>query len=116
MADHDISQDVLRLINKRNRKEHEREFDAWCEELVALPADFELRPRDGTAGIELQPLRWMDSGLDLIQSAKVVAHVQLQNRLQGPALHSYLPYPVFRWEPRFSLRGCGFANTTNAAP
>ena len=101
----DILLPVLRLIIERTRSEEEEEFNAWCEELVALPANLELKPRDGKADIELDPLRWMDSGLDLIQSARVLAHVQLPGGLQGPAFQSYLPYPVFHMGAEIFLKG-----------
>lgn len=106
MPNRGLKQDVLRLIMERNRSEEEKEFSAWCGELVALPPDLKLTPRDGAAAdIELDPLRWMDSGLNLIQSARVLAYVQLPGGLQGPAFQSYLPYPVFQMGTEIFLKG-----------
>jgi hypothetical protein len=105
VADDDLKEEILRVITERNRAEAEEEFEAWCEHLVALPANFELKPKDGEADIELQPLRWMDSGIDLIQSSKVIAHTQLANGVEGPALNSYFTYPVFQMATEIFIKG-----------
>jgi hypothetical protein len=106
VTDSDLKQEVLRLIEERNRQDSEKEFTAWCDDLVALPEDFELKLKgDLNAGIELQPLRWMDSGIDLIESSKVTARVQLPGGVEGRPLQSYLPYPVFQMGTEIFLKG-----------
>lgn len=106
MPDRGLKQSVLRLIMERNRNEDEKAYSVWCEDLVALPPDLKLTPRDGArADIELDPLRWMDSGLNVIQSARVLAYVQLPGGVQGPAFQSYLPYPVFQMGTEIFLKG-----------
>lgn len=114
MADNDLNPTVLRVIKERNRRENEKDFAAWCDYLVILPANFELKPKDDfKADIELQPLRWMDSGIDLIQSSKVLVNIQLPGGVEGPPLSSYLPYPVFQMGTEIFLKGmwlCQYRN------
>jgi hypothetical protein len=101
-----LKSDVLRLIEDRNRRDDEEDFAAWCDELVALPENFEQQLKDGLkADIELQPARWLSLGLDLIESSKVTAHVQLSDGQQGPPLASFLPYPVFQMGTEIFLKG-----------
>ena len=60
----DFKESLMRIINDRNRREDEQEFQAFCEELFSLPANFELMPKGNfKADIELQPLRWMNLGM-----------------------------------------------------
>lgn len=72
----------------------ERDFVDWCDELAALPADYEPKLVDDlVADIELHPLRWMFRGLDLIRSSKV------------SFLDSILLYPVFQMGAEIFLKG-----------
>lgn len=105
MADPNRKHDVLRLIIEDNRRNEEERFNAWCDYLLALPTDLKWKPKFGEVDIELQPLRWMSSGIDLIQSRKITAHVQLADGIQGPAISSYLPYPVFQMATELFLKG-----------
>lgn len=106
MSNRDSRQSVLELIEKRNRQQDEKEFTAWCDDLVNLPVGFELQLKGNLkAGIELQPFRWMDSGINLIESSKVIARVQLADGVEGPPLQSYLPYPVFQMGTEIFLKG-----------
>lgn len=106
MADNDLKQSVLRVIQERNRRENEKEFKAWLDGLVALPGDFELKLMGNLkADVELQPLRWIEFGVDLMESGKEIAHVELSDGLQGPPLSSYLPYPVFCIGTEIFLKG-----------
>lgn len=96
----------MRLIEDGNRKADEKEFSDWCNKLCDLPEDFELRVKGGLqADLELQPARWMNLGLNLLQSSKVIAHVQLSNGVQGPSLSSFLSYPVFQMGAEIFLKG-----------
>lgn len=102
----DLNESLMRIINERNRREDEQEFQTFCAELLALPANFELMPKENfKADVELQPLRWMSSGIDLLKSRRVTGHIQLADGLQGPEIGSYLPYPVFQMATEIFLKG-----------
>jgi hypothetical protein len=104
--DDDVSSSVLRLINGENQEQQAKEFQAWCTALEALPPDFELKLAGNLkADIELQPFRWMSSGIDFIESAKVTARVELTDGVQGPVLSSYLPYGVFHMGTEIFFKG-----------
>jgi hypothetical protein len=105
MSDQDRKVEVLRVIIEGNRPHVEERFNAWCDDLLILPTDAKLKAKFGEVDIELQPLRWMSSGIDLIQSRKITAHVQLADGVQGPAISSYLPYPVFQMATELFLKG-----------
>ena len=106
MATESLRDDIMQRIQEQNRREEEAEFNAWHADLVALPSDFKRKLENGwKADIELQPLRWMDRGLTLIQSAKVTGYVQLANGVQGPPIGSFLPYPVFQSGAEIFLKG-----------
>jgi hypothetical protein len=106
VADESAKDRMMRLIEEDNLKENEKEFSAWCDELYDLPEDFELRVKGGLqADLELQPTRWMNLGLNLLQSSKVIGHVQLSEGVQGPPLASFLPYPVFQMGAEIFLKG-----------
>lgn len=96
----------MRIIQERNRREDEQEFQRFCEELLSLPPNLELRPKQNfVADIELQPHRWLGLGIDLLQSRRVTAYGQLANGIQGPPMTSYLPYPVFQIATEIFLKG-----------
>jgi hypothetical protein len=109
----DLNERLMRIISERNRREDQEAFQRFCEELLALPADLELMPKENfKADVELQPLRWMSLGIDLLQSRKVTGHIQLADGVQGPAISSYLPYPSFQMAAEIFLKGmwlCQFA-------
>ncbi len=97
MADEILADAVMRLIQDQNQLEEEKEYRAWYAALLLLREDYKREPKkEWTADLELQPLRWMQLGLTLIQSPKITAYVQLANGVQGPPLSSFLPYPVFQ--------------------
>lgn len=102
----DLNESVMRIIGERNRQEEAEEFQRFCDELLALPPDLKLMPKENfKADIELQPLRWMSFGIDLLQSRKVTGYIQLADGVQGPAISSYLPYPVFQMAAEIFLKG-----------
>jgi hypothetical protein len=41
----DLEESVMRIMDERNRREEEREFQRFCNELLALPANLEVAPR-----------------------------------------------------------------------
>ena len=106
MADDDLRENLLRIMNERNRREDEQEFNGWCEYLLSLPAGLESMPKGNfKVDIELQPLRWMSLGMDLIQSSRVTAPVELAGGVQGRPMSSYLSYPVFQTGAEIFLKG-----------
>jgi hypothetical protein len=114
MAIDQIKESLMRIVNEENRRREEREFSDFCEALLSLPANLEVMPEETfVADIELQPLRWMSLGIDLLQSHKVTGYVQLADGARGPAMSSYLPYPVFQMATEIFLKGmwlCQFAD------
>ena len=119
MAASDIKKGVMRTILERNRRDDEQAFQDFCEELLSLPADLELVPRQNfKADIELQPLRWMTLAMDLLKSRRVTGYLQLQDGVQGPEINSYLPYPVFQAATEIFLKGmwlCQYADCRGLA-
>lgn len=96
----------MRVVKERNERNDKREFQQFCQYLLSLPADLELAPRDNfKVDIELQPLRWMNLGIDLLKSRRVTGNIQLANGVQGPELSSYLRYPIFQIATEIFLKG-----------
>jgi len=110
----DLQESLMRVVKERSERNDEREFQQFCQYLLSLPADLELVPKDNfKADIELQPLRWMTLGMDLLKSRRVTGHVQLADGVQGPETGSYLRYPVFHMGTEIFLKGmwlCQFAD------
>lgn len=106
MAGENLTDGVMRLIREKNRLEEEKEFEDWHGALLALPEGYKRELKEGLiADLELQPLRWMQLGLTLLQSPKVVAYIQLADGVQGPALSSFLPYSIFQAGTETFLKG-----------
>lgn len=106
MADENLPNDLLERIREQNRQREEKEFQQWYAELLSTPADYQRELKDGwTADVEVQPLRWMDLGLTLIESPKVVAYLQLAGGIRGEPLSSFLPYPIFQAGAEIFLKG-----------
>lgn len=79
MGDENLADGVMGLIQERNRLQEEKEFQQWYAELLSLPEDCKRELKEGwIADVELQPLRWMNLGLTLIQSPKVMATPSFQ--------------------------------------
>jgi hypothetical protein len=97
---------VMRIIQEQNRREDEEEFQQFCEKMLSVPANLKLVPKDNfTVDIELQPLRWLSLGIDLLRSRRVTRHIRLPNGVQEPEIGSYLPYPVFQAATEIFLKG-----------
>ena len=102
----ELNESVMRLIKEREERNEKLEFQHFCQYLLSLPAHLELAPTDNfKVDIELQPLRWMSLGMDLLKSRRVTGHVQLADGIQGPEIASYLPYPVFQMAAEIFLKG-----------
>ncbi len=94
------------MIMEKNQSQEDQAFAAWCDELLSLSEDFELTIKDGLrAEVELQPARWLTLGLNILQSSKVMARVQLSHGVEGAPLSSILPYPVFQMGAEIFLKG-----------
>jgi hypothetical protein len=101
-----LSDNLMQRIVEKNRRQDEEEFLEWYSSLAALPPEFELKLGDGwKADVELQPSRWMNRGLSLIQSAKITGYIQLPNGVQGQPAAKFLPYPVFHSGAEMFLKG-----------
>src|SRR5438132_13530325 len=101
-----FKEELSRIMREHNETEEEKAFNDWCEDLLSQPNDLELRPKDGfEVDIELQPLRWLSFGIDLIESRKVTGRVQLAGGIEGREITSYLPYPVFQMATEIFLKG-----------
>ena len=106
MGDKALPERLIELIQEDNRQEEEQEFQQWHAALISVPADYKRELKDGwIADIEIQPLRWMDLGLTLIESPKVMEYLQLAGGIQGGPLSSFLPYPVFQAGAEIFLKG-----------
>ena len=95
---HDSSQDDTHDLFSSSDDDHrirrEKDFADWCNGLAALSMDFKPELNDNIkAHIELQPLRWMISGLELMQRNKVFI------------FDAYLPYTVFQMGTEIFLKG-----------
>lgn len=106
MADENLADGVMSLIREQNRLEEEKEYQDWHAMLLALPEGYNRELKEGwMADVELQPLRWMQLGLTLIQSPRVIEYTQLANGVEGPPLTSFLPYSVFQAGTEIFLKG-----------
>jgi len=101
-----LNEEVLRIMRQQNDADEEREFNDWRKGLLSQPSDLELRPQKNfKVDIELQPLRWLRLGIELVESSKVTGHVQLAGGIEGPIIGSYLPYPIFQMGTEIFLKG-----------
>ncbi|MBC2600575.1 hypothetical protein [Puniceicoccus vermicola] len=112
--------DTIRLIAECMREDGDRKKEeayqamrkAWLERRDGNPS---LQP-GFKVDTDLQPLRWLEDGRDLIQSAKGTISVQLSSGLSRPPLNTYLPYPVFQMGAEIFLKGmwlCQFEECRN---
>ena len=93
-------------LKSREERNKVAAFKSW---LASLEQSAVTRPPGLKAGFiadtELQPLRWMDAGMDLLESQKVAAWVELMDGQKGPPLQSFLPYPAFQMGAEIFLKG-----------
>jgi len=101
-----LQQDLRRLMREQNEAEEEKAFKDWHEDLLCQPLDLKLQPEDGfEVDIELQPLRWLRRGVELVESRKVTWHRQLSGGIEGAEISSYLPYAVFQMATEVFVKG-----------
>jgi hypothetical protein len=82
---------LMQVIAESKKATEDSTFNAWCDYLDQIPEDYTLRLKgDLVADLELQPLRWMNDGLKLIDSFHGTAHVQLMGGVQGEPMHKVL--------------------------
>jgi hypothetical protein len=87
-------------------KRRAKKVEAWCDALGRTSSRFRPRLKGGfTAGVELQPLRWLAEGMAILRSANVLSRVQLMDGRQGESMQSILPYPVFLAGTELFLKG-----------
>ena len=100
-------------LRSREAREKAAAFKTWIADLEQSAAASPPGLKAGfKADTELQPMRWMDAGLDLLESQKVAAWVELMDGNKGAPLQSFLPYPAFQMGTEIFLKGmwlCQFA-------
>ena len=102
----DLMESIAQMVRDEHRQRLESDFKEWCSLLEALPTDYTVAPIDGfVVDLELQPMRWMRKGLELLQSSKGTIPIQLFDGTQGPFLDSYLAYPIFQMGAEIFLKG-----------
>jgi hypothetical protein len=84
-----MSEDLIDMVRaelaKREKRQRSAEFKQWCSMLDATPSSAKLVLKNNMiADIELQPLRWLSAGLDLLKSQVITAQVGLMNGEKGP--------------------------------
>lgn len=101
-----LQEDLLRLMRLQNEAEEEKAFKDWHEDLLCQPLDLKFQPEDGfEIDIELQPLRWLWRGVELVESRKVTGSSQLAGGIEGAEISSYLPYAVFQMAAEVFVKG-----------
>lgn len=110
MSGDELSNSLYEHMAKERAKAQDRDYLNWCNELARLPPKYAPKLKGGLiADIELQPMRWMRAGLDLIQSAKGILQVHMPDGTTAPAMQTYLPYPVFQAGTEIFLKGMWLA-------
>jgi len=88
---------LIEILQSEERERRERQYHAWCDHFASEG----FTPRGLTGGfevhVELQPKRWLQDGLDLIDSRK--------GDRRSPLSDEYLPYPVFQMGAEIFLKG-----------
>jgi hypothetical protein len=102
----DVNEEVVRILRARDDADEEKAFNDWRNDLLSQPSDLELQPKNNfKVDIELQPLRWLQLGIELVESSKVTGHVELAGGIEGAASGSYLAYPIFQMATEIFLKG-----------
>lgn len=98
--------DVMEILKRQEQMKREKQYQAWCNQFASPSSDFGRKLKGGyIAGVELQPDRWIQHGLDLIGSRKGFGTIQLSDGVQGADFRAYLPYPVFQMGTEIFLKG-----------
>jgi len=98
--------DVMEILKRQEQMKREKQYQAWCNQFASPSSDFGRKLKGGyIAGVELQPDRWIQHGLDLIGSRKGFGTIQLSDGVQGADFRAYLPYPVFQMGAEIFLKG-----------
>jgi hypothetical protein len=104
--DDSLAVKVMDVINRQAKQKKDADYRKWCDDFASLPDNSGRALKDGLiAGVELQPSRWIQHGLDLIGSRRASGTVQLTGGIAGPDLRSFLPYPVFQMGAEIFLKG-----------
>ena len=101
-----MNDNLMQFITESKKAKQDNAFNTWCEHLDQFPDDYTVQLEENfIADLELQPLRWMSDGLDLIDSFHGTAHVQLMGGVQGEPMHKILYYPNFQAGSELFLKG-----------
>lgn len=99
----DAMERAIEAIKQAEHAKREKHYRGWCEELAALPDNCRRRlPKGFRAGVELQPYRWIQQGLDLIGSRKSAGKIGGKEDVD---FRAYLPYSVFQAGSEIFLKG-----------
>lgn len=118
-----MSDDLIEMLKaefaKREKRQRAAEFKQWCAALDDTPPGAKLLLKDGLkADIELQPHRWLSTGVNLLKSQVITAQVELMNGEKGEPISSFLPYPTFQMGTEIFLKGmwlCQFKECRSVA-
>jgi len=100
------SEEFLIYLKEEGIKERQKEYSGWCEDMLKVPSDYRLIPKDNfIADIELQPHHWLSYGVDLIDSCKGNFSIQSSDSHENQYLDTYLLYPVFQMGVEIFLKG-----------
>lgn len=88
----------------------QQDFENFCNYLDAVPLDL-TKSLEGNlvAGVDLNPMTWMEYGVRLIDSFESSAFVQLGGGQQGKPMNKTLHYPVFQMGCEQFLKGMWLA-------
>ena len=71
MADK-LSQELLRMVREQGDADEARAFNEWSNDLLSQPNGLQVQPIGNfQVDIELQPLRWLWLGIELVESNKI---------------------------------------------
>lgn len=101
----DMIRSLMEYMREDGEQKKEEHFQAVIQDLLQRgQIDPKLVP-SFRVDIELQPFRWIESGRDLIQSAKGTLSIQYAGGVSGPPMNAYLTYPVFQMGTEIFLKG-----------
>ncbi len=97
---------VRKKIEADNQASWRRSVVAWQAHLDKAPPRAHLRlPKGFLADVELQPLRWLRAGTEMIESANVVSRAKNFDGSDGAVMQALLPYWVFAGGTELFLKG-----------
>lgn len=97
---------IAKEIETSNRAEWQRSLNAWNAHLDQAPPRTHRRLAKGfLADVELQPLRWLRAGAEIIETPTVVSRAKNLDGSDGVILQAILPYWAFAAGVELFLKG-----------